>query len=208
MQPPRPGPSIGEAARRAIDKLEHMLPSRLRQQIELSSTLIRVQPPLDDVDSGVLRVISAACRAHDELAVTYRDRNGRVTDRRLLPYRVVSIGRRWYVVARDARLPEWRTWRVDRIVARRSHRPPVRADRSTRRGRPGATIDQHRSVPASGTHRADAPASTSHVWCHLGGDHRIDRRAHDPADHGRRRPGPAGPPHRVARGGLSGTRTR
>jgi predicted DNA-binding transcriptional regulator YafY len=27
----------------------------------------------------------------------------------------VSIGRRWYLVARDARLPEWRTWRVDRI---------------------------------------------------------------------------------------------
>ncbi len=28
---------------------------------------------------------------------------------------MVSIGRRWYLVARDARKPEWRTWRVDRI---------------------------------------------------------------------------------------------
>ena len=32
-----------------------------------------------------------------------------------MPYRVVSIGRRWYLVARDARKPEWRTWRVDRV---------------------------------------------------------------------------------------------
>ena len=111
------GAGIGEAARRAIDKLEHMLPSRLRQQVELSSTLIRVQPPIDDVDSAALQTISAACRGHDELAVTYRDRNGRVSERRLHPHRVVSIGRRWYLVARDARLPEWRTWRIDRMVA-------------------------------------------------------------------------------------------
>jgi predicted DNA-binding transcriptional regulator YafY len=118
------GAGIGEAARRAIGKLEHMLPARLRQQVELSSTLIRVQPPIDDVDSSALQVISAACRAHDELAVTYHDRNGRVTERRLHPLRVVSMGRRWYLVARDARLPEWRTWRIDRIsdVALSGHR--------------------------------------------------------------------------------------
>jgi len=49
--------------------------------------------------------------------VDYRDRHGRSTERRLLPYRVVAIGRRWYLVAKDVRLPEWRTWRVDRIVS-------------------------------------------------------------------------------------------
>jgi predicted DNA-binding transcriptional regulator YafY len=111
------GTGIGEAARRAVGKLEHMLPSRLRQQVELSSTLIRVQPPIDDIDSAALQTISGACRGHDELAITYRDRNGRITERRLHPHRVVSIGRRWYLVARDARLPEWRTWRIDRITA-------------------------------------------------------------------------------------------
>jgi predicted DNA-binding transcriptional regulator YafY len=114
------GTGIGEAAERAIGKLEHMLPTRLGQQVQLSSTLIRVQSPIDDIDGAMLRTISSACRASDELAVTYRDRNGRVTDRRLLPYRVVSMGRRWYLVARDARLPEWRTWRVDRIAAARA----------------------------------------------------------------------------------------
>ena len=148
------GQGIGDAAQRAIAKLEQMLPSHLRRDIALSSTVIRVRPPIDDVDSAVLRTVSAACRASDELAVTYRDRNGRVTERRLLPHRVVSIGRRWYLVARDARHDDWRTWRVDRIESARTDRAPVRRDRPTRRGGARPAIDQHRSLPAPGAGRA------------------------------------------------------
>jgi predicted DNA-binding transcriptional regulator YafY len=110
------GQGLGEAARRAIAKLEQMLPAPVERDIALSSTVLRVGAPGEDVDGGVLRTLSAACRGSDELAVTYRDRNGRASERRLLPYRVVSIGRRWYLVARDARKPEWRTWRVDRVA--------------------------------------------------------------------------------------------
>ena len=107
---------LGEAAEGAIRKLEHTLPASLQRDIALTSTVVRVDSPTsDELDSSVLRTVSAACRASDELAVRYRDRNGAVSERRLLPYRVVSIGRRWYLVARDARKPEWRTWRVDRI---------------------------------------------------------------------------------------------
>jgi predicted DNA-binding transcriptional regulator YafY len=107
---------LGEAAERAIRKLEHTLPASLQRDIALTSTVVRVDSPTgDELDSAVLRAVSAACRASDELAVRYRDRNGMVSERRLLPYRVVSIGRRWYLVARDARKPEWRTWRVDRV---------------------------------------------------------------------------------------------
>jgi predicted DNA-binding transcriptional regulator YafY len=111
------GQSLGDAAQRAVAKLEQMLPSQLRRDVALTTSVIPVQPSVDDVDSAILRVVSAACRDAEQLAVDYRDRNGRVTERRLLPYRVVSIGRRWYLVAQDARLPEWRTWRVDRILS-------------------------------------------------------------------------------------------
>ena len=63
--------------------------------------------------------------AHDQRCLSRLRRAGRAlprsqrraTERRLLPYRVVSIGRRWYLVARDARLPEWRTWRIDRVAS-------------------------------------------------------------------------------------------
>lgn len=106
---------LGDAAQRAVAKLEHMLPAHLRRDIALSSTVIRVRPPTEEVDGAILRTVSAACRGSDELRVVYRDRGGRVSERRLLPYRVVSIGRRWYLVARDARHSDWRTWRVDRI---------------------------------------------------------------------------------------------
>jgi predicted DNA-binding transcriptional regulator YafY len=109
------GQGLGEAAQRAIAKLEQMVPAPLKRDIALSSTVIRVRPPTDDVDSGILRTVSAACRASDELAVEYRDRLGRSSSRRLQPHRVVSIGRRWYLVARDARSFQWRTWRVDRL---------------------------------------------------------------------------------------------
>jgi predicted DNA-binding transcriptional regulator YafY len=109
-------PGLGEAAERAVRKLEQMLPAPLQRDIALTATVVRVDSPTGDhPDGSVLRIVSAACRASDELAVRYRDRNGAVSDRRLLPYRVVSIGRRWYLVARDARKPDWRTWRVDRI---------------------------------------------------------------------------------------------
>ncbi len=110
------GRSIGEAAQRAVAKLEQMLPSQLRRDVALTASVIPVQPNVDDVDSAILRTVSAACRDSEQLAVHYRDRNGRSTERRLLPYRVVNIGRRWYLVARDARRPDWRTWRVDRIA--------------------------------------------------------------------------------------------
>ncbi len=107
---------LGEAAERAIRKLEQMMPGSLQRDIALTSSVVRVDSPSsEELDSALLRVVSSACRGSDELAVRYRDRQGRASDRRLLPYRVVSIGRRWYLVARDARKPEWRTWRVDRI---------------------------------------------------------------------------------------------
>ncbi|MET0907854.1 MAG: YafY family protein [Ilumatobacteraceae bacterium] len=111
------GQSLGEAAQRAVAKLEQMLPTQLRHDVALTTSVIPAQPTVDDVDSTILRTVSAACSGSDELAVHYRDRNNRASERRLHPYRVVSIGRRWYLVARDARLPEWRTWRVDRIAS-------------------------------------------------------------------------------------------
>ena len=96
----------------------------------------------------------------------YRDRNGRVTERRLLPYRVVSIGRRWYLVARDARLRRLAdvARRPDRIG--RADRASVLSDRPARRRGVGAAIDQHRALPAPCPSRARLlRSSASPRWC-------------------------------------------
>jgi len=104
-------------ADRALAKLEQLLPASLRAQVDVvGDALIRVDTRDEPVDARLLRVMSRACRSGERLAVRYRDRSGRETERRLEPFRVVSIGRRWYLVARDVDLGEWRTWRVDRVA--------------------------------------------------------------------------------------------
>ena len=108
-------------ADRALAKLEQLLPAALRAQVdEVGDAMIRVDAIDEPVDAAILRIISSACRSAERLSIRYRDRSGRETERRLEPYRVVSIGRRWYLVARDVDLREWRTWRVDRIADARA----------------------------------------------------------------------------------------
>lgn len=109
---------VGEAAARALAKLEQTLPRGSRAQVAaVSDATIRVPSHGDEVDPEILVTVSRACRERDVLRVGYRNRDGHETERRLQPYRVVSIGRRWYLVARSERATEWRTFRVDRIVS-------------------------------------------------------------------------------------------
>ena len=48
--------------------------------------------------------------------MAYVDREGTPSERRVEPNRLVSTGRRWYLVARDIDRDDWRTFRVDRVV--------------------------------------------------------------------------------------------
>jgi predicted DNA-binding transcriptional regulator YafY len=109
----------GEAATRALGKLEQGMPARLRARIAaIVQATERLPDPGAEVDHGILVTITTACREGQELAVTYRRANGPAggSERRLEPHRVVSAGRRWYLVARDRRRGEWRTYRLDRVV--------------------------------------------------------------------------------------------
>jgi predicted DNA-binding transcriptional regulator YafY len=109
---------VGEAASRALAKLEQTLPRASRAQVAaVSGATIRVPSHGDEVDPEILVTVSRACRERDVLRVLYRNHEGHESERRLQPYRVVSIGRRWYLVARRERSTEWRTFRVDRIVS-------------------------------------------------------------------------------------------
>ena len=46
---------------------------------------------------------------------TYTARDSEPTDRWVEPHRMVSMGRRWYLVAYDRDRQDWRSFRVDRI---------------------------------------------------------------------------------------------
>jgi predicted DNA-binding transcriptional regulator YafY len=119
-----------EAALAALSKLDRVLPPQLRSRVEaLRDTTVNLSTGDADVDPDVLVTAAQACAAQERCRLTYRDRNGRQSERRIEPYRMVAAGRRWYLVGRDVDVATdaddgWRTFRADRIEAleRMGHR--------------------------------------------------------------------------------------
>ncbi|MCQ4212176.1 helix-turn-helix transcriptional regulator [Streptomyces longispororuber] len=108
---------IEEASVRALAKLEQVLPSRLRHRV---ATLQAATIPLTSGDGPTiapetLTVIASATAGTERLRFHYRAADGTETRRSVEPYRLVSTGRRWYLVAYDVDREDWRTFRVDRV---------------------------------------------------------------------------------------------
>jgi len=76
------------------------------------------------VEADLLTTIAAACRDHQRLRFDYRTHDGDLRPRDTEPHRLVSAGRRWYLVAWDADRRDWRTFRVDRMRIRGPAGPP------------------------------------------------------------------------------------
>jgi predicted DNA-binding transcriptional regulator YafY len=109
---------IEETALRALAKLEQVLPSRLRRRVNtLQSYTVTIPPDRrgPQVDAAVLTAIANAARDHERLRFDYRSHDSTVGRRDVEPYRLVTWGRRWYLVAWDVERHDWRTFRVDRM---------------------------------------------------------------------------------------------
>ncbi len=72
------------------------------------------------VDGGLLSEVAAAAGAREVVRFAYADHAGSATERRVEPYRLVSMGSRWYLVAYDLVRDDWRTFRLDRMSGTRS----------------------------------------------------------------------------------------
>lgn len=108
---------VEEASVRALAKLEQVLPSRLRHRV---STLQAATTPLTSGDGAsiapeTLTVMAASVAGQERLRFAYRAGDGAGSRRLVEPYRLVSTGRRWYLVAYDLDRGDWRTFRVDRV---------------------------------------------------------------------------------------------
>ncbi|MET0414579.1 MAG: YafY family protein [Actinoplanes sp.] len=121
----------GDAALRALTKLDRVLPTRLRHDVR---ALTRTVESFGDggrapVDSDVLMTLARACRDECEAGFDYPSRSGDQR-RRVEPYRLVASDRRWYLFAYDLDRDDWRTFRVDRMteVAARTWRFHPRPD--------------------------------------------------------------------------------
>ena len=110
---------VDEASVRALAKLEQVLPGRLRHRV---TTLQAATTPLTSGDGPsiapeTLTVMASAVAGRERLRFSYRAADGTESRRETEPYRLVSTGRRWYLVAYDLGRRDWRTFRVDRVGA-------------------------------------------------------------------------------------------
>jgi predicted DNA-binding transcriptional regulator YafY len=117
-------PTLGEAALSASSKLRQVLPESLRDRVDaLGEVVVGVRAGgtrrRNDSDSRIelpsLMALAMSCRRGERITFTYRDGSDRISERRVEPHRLVSLGRRWYLVGYDLDRDDWRTYRVDRV---------------------------------------------------------------------------------------------
>ncbi|MFH8609394.1 helix-turn-helix transcriptional regulator [Streptomyces sp. NPDC018029] len=109
---------VEEASVRALAKLEQVLPGRLRHRVSALQTATTALTSGDgaSIAPETLTVMASAAAGHERLRFAYRAGDGTESRRLTEPYRLVSTGRRWYLVAYDIDREDWRTFRVDRVA--------------------------------------------------------------------------------------------
>ncbi|MEV0175460.1 YafY family protein [Streptomyces sp. NPDC050803] len=142
---------VEETSLRALAKLEQVLPTRLRRRVDALKQYAEAVPrddPGPRVDADTLSALAAACRDHERLRFDYRSHEGSESRREVEPYRLVTWGRRWYLVGFDVERNDWRTFRVDRLHPRTPTGP-----RFTPRDLPEEAVDQVRRGVSSAAWR-------------------------------------------------------
>ena len=111
---------IEDTSLRAMAKIEQLLPDRLRRRVSALHTNISTVHWDDGIGTAVdldaLSTLASACRDSEEVRFDYQRRDGEESRRLVEPHRMVTAGRRWYLVAWDLRRDDWRTFRVDRLA--------------------------------------------------------------------------------------------
>jgi predicted DNA-binding transcriptional regulator YafY len=110
---------LEEAAVSVLARLDQLLPHHLAARVRaLHEATTHLEPSdrgAEQVRSDVLVGIGQACARSERIRFAYGDRVGRASDRLVEPYRLVRVGPRWYLVARDIDRRDWRTFRLDRL---------------------------------------------------------------------------------------------
>jgi predicted DNA-binding transcriptional regulator YafY len=170
---------IEETSVRALVKLEQVLPSHLRRRVRaLGTATSAIAPGGPEVDAQSLSVLAAACRDSERVRFAYRGRDGANSRREVEPHSLVNVGRRWYLVARDAGREDWRTFRVDRLT--RPSSTGVRFDARELPAKDGATYVSQSLSTAPHRYEArvtlHAPIESIRRWVpsHWGGLEPID----------------------------------
>jgi predicted DNA-binding transcriptional regulator YafY len=111
---------IAETSVRALAKVTQVMPSRLRRRVE-ALTAMTVPEPLSTqagavIAPEILTGVALACRDNERVRFGYAAAGGKQTSRHVEPHRLVSLGRRWYLVGYDLDRNDWRSFRLDRMT--------------------------------------------------------------------------------------------
>lgn len=108
---------LEEAALSVLARMEQILPRHLAARVRAlhEATAQLMGPENERVESQVLVDLGQACARCERARFDYADRTGRPSRRLVEPFRLVRVGPRWYLVARDLDRQDWRTFRVDRL---------------------------------------------------------------------------------------------
>ncbi len=102
----------------ALTKLDRLLPGRLRIQVAaIRASTVALSRPAEALPADRLVPLARACESQQLVRFPYAAADGRHSERRAEPYRLVATERRWYLVAYDLDRQDWRTFRVDRMAA-------------------------------------------------------------------------------------------
>ena len=106
-----------EASLRALAKVAQVMPPRLRRRVEAlrSVTEMPSWSTGPEWDPQLLVAAAQACRDSEVIRFSYRAKGGQDSERAVEPHRLVSIGRRWYLVGYDLDRQDWRSFRADRM---------------------------------------------------------------------------------------------
>lgn len=113
---------IEEFSISALTKVVQVMPPRLRRRVDALRAVTVPAPsgPGSTVGAEALTAVAQACRDEERLRFSYTARDGAQTARHVEPHRLVSLGRRWYLVAYDLVRHDWRSFRLDRLDDPRS----------------------------------------------------------------------------------------
>ncbi len=143
---PASGIDIDEGAARALATVRQVMPSRLRHRIDG----IRFSGASNEtrVDPAVLEAASAA--VHDRVVLRFDYGSAERPPRRTEPHAVVAREGRWYLLAWDLDVDDWRTFRLDRTAPRIPTGP-----RFTPRPLPAADAQTYLAARAKGSDAED-----------------------------------------------------
>ncbi|MEO5982325.1 MAG: WYL domain-containing protein [Pedococcus sp.] len=112
---------LAEASVSALSKVVQVLPPQLRRRAEALRAVTDDSPfaQAPTVHAHVLATVAQATRDTERIRFTYQARGGigagEQVGRHVEPHRLVTVGRRWYLLAYDLDRQDWRSFRLDRL---------------------------------------------------------------------------------------------